>query len=293
MTSRVTPEPCRGRDTGRLGVGAEVEQQRGVRRGEQGDRLVHAAGRGAGHLRLGADAGGQQPVPERRRRAPRRRGRRRRPPPRTPRAAELDSPPPTGTVESSSTSSPGTASPSSASAHTTPAAYAAHPVTLPAARSARRPSQGWSKPALAIRSTPSSRGRRRGVRRVGQRNRQAEAAVVVGVLADQVHPPGRAADHRGRHVRSVRRRRPRRARTAGRGCRGRRGTCGHPRQPGLPESAGDRGRDDPRGPARRAAGGAGAPDVRPGPRGRGRRGCWRTSTAASRSTSPTRRATPC
>jgi hypothetical protein len=33
---------------------------------------------------------------------------------------------------------------------------------------------------------------------VGEGDRQAQAAVVVGVLADQVDPPGRATDDRGR-----------------------------------------------------------------------------------------------
>ena len=77
----------------------------------------------------------------------------------------------------------------------TPAAYAAHPSTGPDRASSRRarprarPARGWP-----MRTRSSSRGASGGVRRVGERHRQHQAAVVVGVLADQVHPARRPGD---------------------------------------------------------------------------------------------------
>ena len=50
-----------------------------------------------------------------------------------------------------------------------------------------------------------------GVRRVGERHRKDQAGVVVGVLADQVHPSGRATEARGRLAVPVRERGPRRS----------------------------------------------------------------------------------
>ncbi len=85
-------------------------------------------------------------------------------------------------------SMPGRSQPSSRSAHSTPAAYAAQPAVSPGPRASSRPSKTSSCCPLRTVTTSSFRGTHGGVRRVRQGHRQAQAAVVVHVLADQVHP---------------------------------------------------------------------------------------------------------
>ncbi len=72
-------------------------------------------------------------------------------------AALEDSPPPTGTSESTMTSSPGTATPASRSAHTTPSGYADQPDTTPGARSATAISGAVPSCFDQHRSWPSAR----------------------------------------------------------------------------------------------------------------------------------------
>ena len=197
MTSERQPGLGQGQRHRRDGAVVEVEQQRGAGRG--------AAARPSGPSRRSArpttsvsarmhaaTSARAQVVVERaapeQRRAPR-------PPPRTPA-------PPSWTARRRAapccrprTSSPGTSWPSSRSAHSTPAAYAAQPSTRPGPSASSVPAHG-SRRWRAARSAPRRRRARggRGVRRVGERDRQAQPAVVVGVLADQVDPPGRPAD---------------------------------------------------------------------------------------------------
>ena len=147
-----------------------------------------------GHLRLGAHAGpgqvtayaGGEVEAGQRRPAPR--------PSRTRCAAELDSPAPSGTVLSTAMSTPGHLVP--VLAHRPDHARRRTPPTRRPARAglveAARPDVVGlpARDAYAVVVAPGDRG----VGRVRQGDRQARAAVVVGVLADQVHPPRCPAD---------------------------------------------------------------------------------------------------
>ena len=200
-----------------------VQQQRVAGLREQGRGLVHAAGRRQGDGVLGLDAGGGQggpalvgvassPRPNRSDDA--RRPRRTRGPPswRARRPAARGRPRPRR-------ARPRHTRPLR-SAHGTPATYAAHPPGRPGADVGEAAPPRGRRPAPRRSARRSSSRRRSGRERaVGQRDGQAEPAVVVGVLADQVdpagrrpHPVGLGAERgaeqlgaAGRHVRSARR----------------------------------------------------------------------------------------
>ena len=113
------------------------------------------------------------------------------------RAAELESPAPTGTLVSIAMSTPGHLGPVLAE-------RPQHPgdVRRPPGDRARPEGVDVPFPDAVLLPTgdpdPSVRARRHGgVRRVGERERQDQAAVVVGVLSDQVDPARCPADDGG------------------------------------------------------------------------------------------------
>ena len=143
------------------------------------DRLVEPAGRGAHGLALGAHAG----LDELLRRTDRGRA------PRSTatatlhsRAAELDSPAPTGTSLVMSMSMPW----SHLERDAAPRRRTAPSCRRPRGASSAVPSH--DRGPLVTATTSSSRRRDPCRGALGQRDRQAATAVVVDVLADQVHP---------------------------------------------------------------------------------------------------------
>ena len=169
---------------------------------EHRDRLVHAAGRRADDLGLGADARrrparaaglGRAASPSSAGHAP--------PRPRTPGPPSSTAQRPAAPVLSTSRSSPGRRGRPRAAPTPRPAAYAAQPSTVPGRLADRalpgRRAAGAGDPDHVV-------GARRAAAYVacGSATGRHQPAVVVGVLADQVDPAGRAADGRRRLRRS-------------------------------------------------------------------------------------------
>ena len=167
--------------------------------GEQRGRLVHAAGGRLGDGVLGVDAGAartRRPLVGRQQaegEQVRRRGATAHS-----RAAELDSPAPSGTRPSTATSRPGHGIPRLAQCPRHPGDVGGPPARAPGGDVGERTPRPRRRPGRTrCGARSSSRGRTAAKVRCGSAIGRHEPVVVVGVLADQVDP-ARRGPHAGR-----------------------------------------------------------------------------------------------